>query len=65
MRNQEVRKQVRFSIKVWAGIYNNGIYGLFIFNENLNGERYLKFLNTIFHEYLDDIPLARLPHLWF
>lgn len=63
--NREIRKQVRFSVNVWAGIYNSSLVGPFIFHENLNGERYLQFLNTTFQEYVDEIPLARLPHLWF
>ena len=41
------------------------ILGPHIFNENLNGERYLDFLNTHFQEYLAEIPLALLRNLWF
>lgn len=63
--NREIRKQVRFSVNVWAGIYGDKVIGPFLFEENLNGDRYLEFLNTEFQEYLSDIPLDRLRRIWF
>lgn len=63
--NREIRKQVKFSVNVWAGMSGDKILGPHIFNENLNGERYLDFLNTHFQEYLAEIPLALLRNLWF
>lgn len=63
--HREIRNQVRFGLNVWAGILGDRILGPFIYEETLNGERYLDFLRTHLMEYLDNIPLVRLPHLWF
>jgi hypothetical protein len=63
--NRQVRPQVKFSINVWAGILGDRILGPFLFEGNLTAEQYLRFLNTEFQNFLMDIPLAHLPHLWF
>lgn len=63
--NREIRKQVRFSVNVWAGIYDDKAIGPFLFEENLNGDRYLEFLNIQLQEYLSDIPLDRLRRIWY
>ena len=52
--NRQLRKQVRFSINVWAGIYGDQIIGPFLFEQNLNGNRYLEFLNNLSHIPLTD-----------
>ena len=56
---------MRVSINVWAEIYGDQIIGPFLFEENLNGNRYLEFLNNEFQEYLSNIPLDRLRRIWF
>ena len=63
--NRQVRPQIRFGVNVWAGLYNNRIFGFWLFEENLTGNVYLNFLNTQFQEFLMNVPLATLPHLWF
>lgn len=63
--NRPIRAQVRFGLNVWAGIYGDRIIGPFIYQENLNGASYLEFLRTTFSDYLDELPLNRLPNLWF
>ena len=56
---------MRFSINMWTGIYDDQIIRPFLFKENLNGKRYLEFLNNEFQEYLSNIPLDRLRRIWF
>lgn len=63
--NRELRNQIRFCVNVWAGMCGNKILGPYIFNENLNGNLYLAFLNTTFQDYLEEFPLGRLRRLWF
>jgi hypothetical protein len=64
-RVRQVRPQVRFSINVWAGLCGDKVLGPFLFENNLNSQMYLNFLNAQFQDMLMEIPLARLPHLWF
>lgn len=63
--NRQGRPQVRFDINVWAGILGDRILGPFLFEGHLTAEQYLHFLNNEFQNFLMDIPLADLPHLWF
>lgn len=42
----EANTQYPRKVNVWAGIINNQIIGPYFFNETLNGERYLEFLNN-------------------
>lgn len=63
--NRQIRNQVRFGLNVWAGLLDNNIIGPFIYAENLNGAAYLQFLQTEFTNYLENLPLARLPFIWF
>ncbi|KAJ8959993.1 hypothetical protein NQ318_009428, partial [Aromia moschata] len=51
--------QQSFKINVWAATLGNRLLGCDIIPENLNGELYQEFLSTRFHEFLEDIPLAR------
>lgn len=63
--NHQIRNQVRFSLNVWAGILNDRIIGPLIYQENLTGVGYLNILQNELRNHLEDIPLARLPFLWF
>lgn len=61
---REIRHQRRFHLNVWCGILGDRLLGPFIYEETLNGERYLNFLNTQLMEYLENFPLAHLAQLW-
>ena len=50
---------------VWCGILNDKLLGPFFFRENLNGDRYLNFLETEIGEFLDDMVLEERQNLWF
>lgn len=63
--NIQRRNQVKFGFNVWAGIINDRVVGPFIFDENLTGERYLRFLTNQFQDYLDALPLAQLTGIWY
>ena len=63
--NREVRKQVRFSLNVWAGILGDRIFGPVFLPQRLTGEYYLVFLNNTLQDFLSEIPLARLQQIWF
>lgn len=63
---REIRRQGRFSVNVWAGIKGDTIIGPHFFENTLNAERYLNFLQTNFQNFVDEkIPLAELETLWF
>ncbi|KAJ8961825.1 hypothetical protein NQ318_021440 [Aromia moschata] len=51
--------QQSFKINVWVATLRNSLLGYHIIPGNLNGELYQEFLATRFHEFLEDIPLAR------
>lgn len=68
---QEAHTQYPRKVNVWAGIVGNRTLGPYFFDENLNGERYLEFLQhelipTLIHLYPNennpDIPSNQL---WF
>ena len=46
--HRETAFQERFGNNVWLGILDSKLVGPFFFEENLNGERYLNFLNNDF-----------------
>lgn len=62
---REVQSQGRWSINVWCGILGGQIIGPFIFNETLNGERYLNFLRNELPLLLEDVPLAIRRDMFF
>lgn len=62
---RETGHQTRWSINVWAGIYNNTILGPVFLPERMNGARYHEFLQTQLEEMLEEIPLAQLSNTWY
>lgn len=44
----ETRDQYSFKTNAWCRIYKDIIFGPYFFQNNLNGERYLEFLNNQF-----------------
>lgn len=52
--------QVRFSINVWCGIYNNRLIGPHIFENRLTGEIYKNFLEHTLPGLLENIPMETL-----
>lgn len=49
--------QGRLSLKVWIGFYRGRFLGPFIFDGNLNSERYLQILQQHLVNFVDDLPL--------
>lgn len=64
-RFQERRPQIRFGLNVWVGLLGDTIIGPYIYEDNLNADRYLNFLRTFFTDFLDNLPLNRLNTIWF
>lgn len=63
---QEVRPQVKFGFNVWCGLFDNQLIGPIIYNDNLNGERYLHLLQNSIQNELDELPLEQLRKIqWF
>lgn len=62
---KETRHQRRFSVNVWAGIIGQRLIGPHIFEETLNGERYLRFLEENLPVLLEDVPLRTRRKLVF
>lgn len=59
----ERRDQRSFSVNVWCGILGEKIIGPYFFNGNLNGERYLAFLQNELEDMLDNMPLNLVHNL--
>ncbi|ERL91683.1 hypothetical protein D910_09010 [Dendroctonus ponderosae] len=56
---QEVEHQGRFSVNVWCGIIGGRIIGPFIFEQKLNANIYLHFLQNQLTLLLEDIPVRK------
>ena len=52
-------------VNVWAGIIGNNLIGPFVFEERLNGEIYLQFLQQNLNNLLEDVPLDRRMQMWY
>lgn len=62
---REVQHQGRWSVNVWCGILGSRIIGPYIFEQALNGERYLQFLENELPILLEDVPLALRANMFF
>lgn len=56
--------QQKFSFNVFAMLMNHRVY-YFIYDENLNGERYLSILRNQVHNFLQTLPQAELETCWY
>lgn len=59
-----VDRQHRWSVNVWGGIVGNDVIGPYFFDENLNGQNFLRFLRFDFQELLENIPLQVRQRMW-
>lgn len=57
--------QHRFSVNLWAGVLGNQIIGPFRLPTRLNSQNYLEFLRNEVDNFFDDIPLSRLPNIFY
>lgn len=57
--------QHRWSVNVWCGIVDSQIIGPHFFDQSLNGERYLQFLQHDLPGLLDDVAYATRLTMWF
>lgn len=63
---QEVRPQIKFSFNVWCGLVDDRLIGPVIYNQNLNGQRYLHLLHNDIQDALDELPLEQFRKIeWF
>lgn len=62
---REVQYQGRWSVNVWCGIIGGRIIGPFIFEEPLNGNTYLHFLQYNLPVLLENIPLLTRATMFF
>lgn len=56
--------QTRWSLNVWAGILGNYVIGPYFFEDHLNGEMYLHFLDSELPELLEEVPLNIRQKMW-
>lgn len=62
---EQIDHQHRWSVNVWCGIIDGQIIGPFVFNDHLNGNRYLEFLENDLPELLENVPLQTRIDMWF
>lgn len=62
---REVDHQNRWSVNVWCGVLGHRIIGPFIFNDYLNGESYLNFLQNDLPILLEDVPIGLRTSMWY
>ncbi|GBN96815.1 hypothetical protein AVEN_169052-1 [Araneus ventricosus] len=61
----EVRHQLRWSINVLCGIFNNRLIGPVFYEGTLTGQRYLKLLQDVITDFVENLPLHQLRNVWF
>lgn len=57
-------RQNRWSVNVYGGIIGDHVIGPYFFDGNLNGEKFLRFLEQEFLNLLDDVPLDIRNKMW-
>ena len=62
---QETGHQTRWSVNVWAGVFNGRILGPVFLPQRLNGSAYLNFINVHLNDMLDNVSLAEFRRAWF
>ncbi|GBL98927.1 hypothetical protein AVEN_165742-1 [Araneus ventricosus] len=61
----EVRHQLRWSINVWCGIFNDRLIGPVFYKGTLMGQRYLELLQDVITDFVENLPLHQLRNVWF
>ncbi|GBM37732.1 hypothetical protein AVEN_179814-1 [Araneus ventricosus] len=61
----EVRHQLRWSINVWCGIFNDRLIGPVFYEVTLTGQRYLELLQDVITDFVENLPLHQLRNVWF
>lgn len=59
------KRQYSQKINVWAGIFNNRIVGPAFFEQTLNGERFLDFLNTYLWDFMEELNMDERRNIIF
>lgn len=57
--------QSKWSVNVWCGIWCDFIIGPVFYDEPMNGDRYLQFLQNTVGSWLEKMPPEIMPSIWF
>lgn len=60
----EVENQIQFSINVFCLVMDNRLHW-FMYDENLNEDKYLEIINNVVQDFVDNLPLQHAVHLWY
>lgn len=60
----QVEHQIQFKLNVFCLVMDN-LCVFHIYNESLNGEKYLEILQTVVEPFLDNLPVARMVEAWY
>ncbi|GBN07662.1 hypothetical protein AVEN_107931-1 [Araneus ventricosus] len=58
------RHQLRWSINVWCGIFNERLIGPVFYEETLTGQRYLELLQDVITDFVENLPLHHLRNVF-
>ncbi|GBN72708.1 hypothetical protein AVEN_57193-1 [Araneus ventricosus] len=61
----EFRHQLRWSINVWCESFNHRLIGPVFDEGTLTAQRYLKLLQDVITDFLENLPLHQLRNVWF
>ena len=61
---REIIFQTIWSVKVWFGLFNGHLIGMYLYKGSLSGVRYLDILQNILSALLEDIPLNERETMW-
>ena len=57
--------QERFGVNVWLGVLGTSIVGPIFFDQPLTADLYLNFLQTTINDFIESLPLAEIPNIYF
>lgn len=61
----QTKNQHKFLINIWMGIIGNHLIGPYVIDGQLNGEKYLEFLQDHLNNFLEEVPLLVRNNMWF
>ncbi|GBM12672.1 hypothetical protein AVEN_46157-1 [Araneus ventricosus] len=61
----ELRHQLRWSINIWCGIFNDRLTGPVFYEGTLTGQRCLELLQDVIADFVENLPLHQFRNVWF
>uniref|UniRef100_A0A2A4K448 DUF4817 domain-containing protein n=1 Tax=Heliothis virescens TaxID=7102 RepID=A0A2A4K448_HELVI len=63
--DEKMDDEIRFSVKVWAGVIRNKIIGPIFIDGELKGQQYLEMLDTTIEDLIQEVPVSYLNNFYY